>query len=408
VSEHKDTILVIDGDSEEASLFVDGALVPFGYEADYVADGGAGLAMVLESLPDILVLDLNPVGLSGYDILAALNAQAVDVPVILLVDPQNEQAARQAFRLGARDYLVRPVRETELIQSVEQLMNDVRLRRDRESLVSEARHADEEAEQRLRELKTLMGIGKSVTALTDQNEVLDRVIRAAIQLTKAETVGIFLLDHQTDELILHAGQNLSRNLLDHMGEPIDDDLATMIMNSQETYIASGEGLRRYPPAQQGATAVIYAPMAVQENSIGVLWVANTRLPFEPFMKDLMTALGDYAAIAVANARLFATMEERTQQLEVANVQLQAQQDEVGQGEAAPVGDGESAVRSRQELAGQIRSPLTEILGNLNLFRTGEMGPLPASHQAAVDVMHRQVEALVLLIDDLSPPDTGGL
>jgi hypothetical protein len=48
------------------------------------------------------------------------------------------------------------------------------------------------------------------------------------------------------------------------------------------------------------------------------------------------------------------------------------------------------------------------LGNLNLFRTGEMGPLPASHQAAVDVMHRQVEALVLLIDDLSPPDTGGL
>ncbi len=242
-----------------------------------------------------------------------------------------------------------------------------------------------------------------MTALRNLDEVLDRVIRAAIQLTRAESAGIFLIDDETGELILHAGQNLSRNLLDRMGQPVEDTLATMVMNSQETYLASGEGLNRFPPAQEGATAVIYAPLAIHGQAIGLLWVANTRLPFEPHMKDLMTTLADYAAIAVANARLFATMQQRSQQLEMINRQLQ----EEGRGAAPPTGE-EGGGDQYRELVEQLRPPLTELLGNMNLFRTGEMGPLPPSHQAAVDVMHRQLESLISLIDSLVPPDTGGL
>jgi hypothetical protein len=45
---------------------------------------------------------------------------------------------------------------------------------------------------------------------------------------------------------------------------------------------------------------------------------------------------------------------------------------------------------------------------MNMFRTGEMGPLPAGLQAAVDVMHRQLDALVRSIDEFSPPDSSGI
>jgi signal transduction histidine kinase len=61
-----------------------------------------------------------------------------------------------------------------------------------------------------------------------------------------------------------------------------------------------------------------------------------------------------------------------------------------------------------ELAHEMRRPLTELMGNMNLFRTGEMGRLPAAQQAAVDVMHRQLENLVHRIDELAPPDVEAL
>lgn len=394
MSEKKDKILVIDHDADERAMLVEAALEPFGYQVQVTDDGGTGLSMIMNERPDIVILDLTLEGLSGPDVLAALSAQAVDVPVIVLANKGAEKEALQAFRMGAKDYLVRPVREAELIQAVERSLKEVRLRRERETLAGEVRHATEEVDLRLRELKTLMGIGKSVTALRQLDEVFDRVVRAAIQLTRAESVGLLLRDDATNALILRAGQNLSRNLLDKMGQPVEDNLASLVMNSRETYIASGKGLDQFRPAQEGATAVIYAPLVVHDKAIGLLWVANTRLPFEPHMKDIMTALADYAAIAIVNARLFATMQERPTA-------------EAAPSAPSPVPDAGDRIKAI-ELSTKVRAPLTQLLGNMNLFRTGEMGRLPPELQAAVDVMHRQLRELIELVDSMSPPDTGGL
>jgi hypothetical protein len=43
---------------------------------------------------------------------------------------------------------------------------------------------------------------------------------------------------------------------------------------------------------------------------------------------------------------------------------------------------------------------------MNLFRTGEMGKLPVAQQAAVDVMHRELEDLIVVLDEAAPPEEG--
>ncbi len=399
MAERKDKVLVIDPNDEERAMLIESALEPFGYVVQQARDGGSGLSMMQADPPDVLILDLHLEGLSGRDVLAAVNAQAYDFPVILLANEGAEKIALQAFRLGAKDYVVRPIREAELIQVLERALKEVRLRRERMQLMEEVRQAAEDAQRHLREMRTLMTIGKTVTALRNLNEVFEGVIRAALQLTRAEAVGVFLKDDQTGGLILRAGQNLSRDLQERIGKPVDDDLAALVLTSRDTYIGSGEGLKRFHPAMHAATAVIYAPLIVHEAAIGLLWVANTRLPFEDYLKDLMTALADYAAIAVVNARLFTTMQERTRQLE----QMAKQGPAVSAG-AVPAASGPTAA----QLASQIRGPLTQIMGNMNLFRTGEMGRLPPSLQAAVDVLHRQLQETIELVDRTVPPDSGGL
>lgn len=397
MAETKDRVLVIDSDPEERVTLVEAALEPFGFAVETAADGESGLAAIQAAPPDVLILDLRLAGLSGRDVLAALHAQAIDLPVILLADEGAEREALQAFRLGAKDYIVRPIREAELIQAVERALKEVRLRREREQLAAEVQRAAENAQRHLRDLRTLINIGQSITAHRTLEEVVNHVIRAAIQLTRAGSSGLFLRDVQSGNLLLRAGQNLTRDLAERIGQPVEDDLATLVMSSRETYIASGEGLRRFHPADGRAMAVIYAPLVVHEVAIGLLWVANERLPFEDHMKDLMTALADYAAIAVVNARLFTTMQERTRQLEQIAHQPQPA------AAPPPVPDLEA-----RELVERIRQPLTGLLGTLNLFRTGEMGRLSSSHQAVVDVMHRQLDELVGEIDRFIPPDAGGL
>lgn len=396
MAEVKDKILLIVGDAEERAMLTEAALEPFGYDVRTAGSGDDGLALIRHDPPDVLVLDLHLKGLSGRDVIAALNAQAYDIPVILLANEGAEKEALQAFRLGAKDYVVRPIRETELVQAIERALKEVRLRREREKLLNDLRQTAAEAQRHLDELKTLMTIGKAVAALRNLNEIFESLIRAAIQLTRAEAAGLFLKDEQTGALILRAGQSLTRELEERLGRPVEDDLAALVMSSRQTYIASGEGLKRFNPAQKSATAVIYAPLVVHDAAIGLIWVANTRLPFAEYMKDLLTALADYAAIAIVNARLFATMHERTRQLE-----------EIAR-QAASGGVVGSSAPPAAELASRLRNPLTSLLGNMNMFRRGEMGKLPPSLQAAVDVMHRQLEELIDMLDSLVPPSTGDL
>jgi two-component system, NtrC family, sensor kinase len=347
----------------------------------------------------VIVLDLHLKGLSGRDVMAALNAQSFENPVVLLANEGAEKEALQAFRLGAEDYVVRPFREAELIQAVERALEAVRLRRDRENLVSEVQSASLGTRRHLAELRTLMGIGKSITELRKLNEVFDQMIQAAVHLTSAEAAGFFLRDDQTNTLILRAGRNLAPDLAKKMGQSVEDDLAALVMTSREVYLASGEGLERFSPAQTGAHSVIYAPLVVSESPIGLLWVANREKAFEDHMKDLMTALADYAAIAVVNTRLFATMQEQTKVAE------QAVESAGVQAADAPA---ETPDPRYEAFVAEIRKPLTEILANMNMFRTGEMGRLVMTHQAAVDVMHRQLQQLIEKIDAVVPPDTGGL
>ena len=313
--ETQDRVLLIDRDPEERAALVEAALLPAGYAVEAFGDAAEALARLRSDFPDVIVLDLHLGALSGRDVLVALNARGADVPVILLVDEGAERQALQAFRLGAMDYLVRPVREAELVQTVERALKAVRLRRDRETLLEEVRRAARQSERHLRDLSTLMSVGKALTSLRGLDNIFAAVARAAAEVTGAEASGLLLRDEASGRVILRSGHQLPPELAARTGQPVEDSLAALVMSSGETYVGAGEGLRRFNPLHRAATAVIYAPLAVQGTPVGLLWVANEDGPFLPHMADLMTALADYATIAIVNARLLEAMQARTQQLE---------------------------------------------------------------------------------------------
>jgi two-component system KDP operon response regulator KdpE len=78
-----------------------------GFEVNYALDGVAGLRLVYELRPDIVILDLIMPGMDGYEVCKRLR-QISDVPILMLTAKGNEKDIVQGFECGTNDYLKKP------------------------------------------------------------------------------------------------------------------------------------------------------------------------------------------------------------------------------------------------------------------------------------------------------------
>ncbi|MEO0539658.1 MAG: EAL domain-containing protein [Cyanobacteria bacterium P01_A01_bin.105] len=84
------------------------------------ANGRAGVELAQAQVPDIVVCDIHMPELDGYGVLTELRAQAETalVPVIFLTAKGDYASLRQGMKLGADDYLAKPVEPQELVAAI--------------------------------------------------------------------------------------------------------------------------------------------------------------------------------------------------------------------------------------------------------------------------------------------------
>jgi DNA-binding response OmpR family regulator len=99
-----------------------------GYEVLHAETGPEALSLTRESLPDLIVLDLMLPEMSGYEVLRRLRRERADQPVLIMTAKGAEADKVQGFRLGADDYVVKPVGVLEFLARVEALLRRSRPR----------------------------------------------------------------------------------------------------------------------------------------------------------------------------------------------------------------------------------------------------------------------------------------
>jgi two-component system, OmpR family, response regulator MprA len=114
-------VLLVDDDARILRM-LERTLAAEGYAVAAVADGGAALAQVERSLPDVIVLDVAMPGLDGLAVTRRLRAKRLPVPILLLTarDALEERVA--GLDAGADDYLVKPFEVEELTARVRALL----------------------------------------------------------------------------------------------------------------------------------------------------------------------------------------------------------------------------------------------------------------------------------------------
>jgi len=108
-------ILTIDDEADIRASFRR-FLAEYGHEVIEAEDGDAGLAAFRRARPDLVLVDLRMPGIGGLDVIAAIKEESPETPVIVVSGTGNISDAIEALRLGAWDYLLKPVQELAVLR----------------------------------------------------------------------------------------------------------------------------------------------------------------------------------------------------------------------------------------------------------------------------------------------------
>ena len=114
-------LLVVE-DEKKVARFVKKGLEEEGYAVDVAPDGEEGLAMALDGVHDLLILDIHLPRMDGLGILQELRKKKVTTPVLLLTVRAAIEDKVLGLDAGADDYLTKPFAFQELLARVRALL----------------------------------------------------------------------------------------------------------------------------------------------------------------------------------------------------------------------------------------------------------------------------------------------
>jgi PAS domain S-box-containing protein len=191
-----------------------------GYQVVEAENGRAGLLMLEKECPDLVILDLRMPQMGGLQFLETLNQDGIDIPVIVVSGTGTMTSVVQALRLGAWDYLFKPIEDlTMLAHAVEKCLKESQLRQEN---IAYQERLEELVRERTLELKASEQRYKAVFEYTGTAAIIvepDHMISMAnsrfadlVGMTQQEIEGqktwqMFIADRDVDLLANHLRNN---------------------------------------------------------------------------------------------------------------------------------------------------------------------------------------------------------
>ena len=381
---NRERILLVESDPKISDLIARQTLSTLGYQILVTRTVAEALREATRYAPDIIITNLRLPDLSGKDLIVAINSQGLEIPVIATAVKGMEADLISAMRLGAADYLVIPAREGEIVSAVERVCKQIQSRREKETLAVQLKHSNDQLQQRVRELTAIITIGKAVTSITRQKELLEKIVEGAIYVSSADAGWFLLRQDQARIFHLVAQKHLPAPVADKLDKPWDDGISSLVAISGEPLSIHGEPLSKFKLSQLGKAALV-VPVKVKREVIGILVVIRKKpMPFTPANSTLVEAVADYASISIVNARLFRTLEDRAKTLQYEIHQAHNTQERK-----------ELFISSIQH---KVEQPIHRSIHSLDALLADEQSPLTKKQKAIIQRILEDLSAISESID----------
>src|SRR5215831_6654524 len=138
MTEEWGAILVVDDDVEMRELAHD-VLKARGHQVTTAGSGQEALTLLAQSDFPVVLTDLRMKGMGGTELLTEIKRVYPDIDVILMTAFGSVETAVEAMKLGASDYLTKPVKSEAIVRVVERVVREAALRREVSRLRKEVR-----------------------------------------------------------------------------------------------------------------------------------------------------------------------------------------------------------------------------------------------------------------------------
>ncbi len=112
-------VLVVDDSATERHIIGE-ILTKAGFEVAFAEDGEKGVAQAKLSKPDLVIMDVVMPGMNGFQATRAIthDPETQHIPVIICTTKDQETDKVWGVRQGAKDYVVKPIAEAELLSKI--------------------------------------------------------------------------------------------------------------------------------------------------------------------------------------------------------------------------------------------------------------------------------------------------
>ncbi len=236
-SSTKGDILIVD-DSPDNLRLLSSILNERGYKVRSVLNGSAALMGAQAQPPDLILLDVNMLGMNGYEVCRLLkdSLQTINIPVIFISASREVIDKVKAFSVGGVDYICKPFQVEEVLVRIETQLSICRLQAKlQRALVQErslnqqieAMAAIEERNRIAREIHD--SLGHSLTALTVQ-------LQASISMIQTDPAQAQVFLTQAYQLSKTAMQEVRQSVKAlRVDQPAQHSLEATIMDLAEGF-----------------------------------------------------------------------------------------------------------------------------------------------------------------------------
>ncbi len=129
----KNTILIVDDDAGHRSMLRT-LMQGWGYDLSEADDGSTAVDMIMDRSFDVVLMDLKMVNMSGVEALEKIKNYNPSIPVIIMTAYSSVETAVETLKMGAYDYLTKPLDFEKLKRTVARIIESMHLKEENKSL----------------------------------------------------------------------------------------------------------------------------------------------------------------------------------------------------------------------------------------------------------------------------------
>jgi len=324
-----------------------------------------------ENKIDVVLLDLILKEGNGIDFLPEFLKNGTIV--VVLTGHASMDSAITALKMGAADYLRKPIADETLISTIELLLQKSK---------EQSQENVKAIKTKLERLELLDLISRAINSTNDINTLLKISLNLTTGFIDAEAVSLFLRDENTGDLLCYMASGAKGDILEGHRMKKGIGIAGWVAENGTPLLVNDVSQdKRFNPEMDRKTgfttrSILAVPLRAMSKTIGVLEVINKRdnRLFTIDDQQLLYSLANHLAIAVENARMTEELKktnenlekmvvERTKKLEDTIEKLQQAQKQLIQSEKmASLGIMAAGI------AHEINNPLSFIQSNLTIIR----------------------------------------